>query len=87
MQRVYELVKKFKIKAGCIINKSDINLEITNKIKNYLEKENIVHISSLPYDDIFTKAMTQGKTIVESEGTELKDMVVESWEKIQLTFN
>ena len=26
LKRVYELVKKFNIKAGCIINKADVNL-------------------------------------------------------------
>jgi len=87
LQRVYELVKRFKIKAGCIINKSDINNEITDKIIKFLQKENILHISSIPYDDTFTTAMTQGKTIVEIDGTILKDIVVESWEKIQHTFN
>ncbi len=34
LKRVYELVKKFKIKAGCIINKADIN----NKISGEIEK-------------------------------------------------
>jgi len=29
LQRVYELIQKFRIKAGCIINKADINPEKT----------------------------------------------------------
>ena len=84
LKRVYQLVKKFKIKAGCIINKSDINKEVSKEIEKFLEKEDIVHISSLPYDETFTEAMTEGKTIVEYKKNELYKSLAESWEKVQL---
>lgn len=87
LQRVYQLVKKFKIKAGCIINKSDINKQVSEEIENYLEKEDIVHISSLPYDETFTEAMTKGKTIVEYDKSKLYNSMIESWEKVQLIAN
>ena len=87
LKRVYQLVKKFKIKAGCIINKADINKKISKEILNFLEKENINHISSLPYDETFTEAMTEGKTIVEYEKSQLYKNLVESWEKVQLLAN
>ena len=87
LRRVYELVKKFKIKAGCIINKADINNEVSEEIKNFLKKENIAHISSLPYDETFTEAMTEGKTIVEYDKSKLYNSIVESWEKVQLLAN
>ena len=64
-------MKKFKIKAGCIINKSDINQEVSAEIEKFLEKEDIVHISSLLYDENFTEAMTEGKTIVEYDNSKL----------------
>ncbi|RLD54540.1 MAG: (4Fe-4S)-binding protein [Bacteroidetes bacterium] len=81
LKRVYELVHKFNIKAGCIINKSDINKEVTEQIKEFLRKENIVHISNLPYDEDFTKAMTNGQTIVEYSNAHLKELVIDSWNK------
>lgn len=83
LKRVYELVKKFNLKAGCIINKSDINLDVTKEIIQFLEDESIKHITSLPYDENFTKAMTEGKTIVEYDHSELKDLIVESWEIVK----
>jgi len=83
LKRVYELVKKFYINAGCIINKSDLNPEKSNEILDYLKSEDIVHISSLPYDDIFTEAMTAGKTIVEYNGNTIKPILEESWDKIK----
>ena len=87
LKRVYELVKKFKIKAGCIINKADINNEVSGEIEKFLKKENIAHISSLPYDETFTEAMTEGKTIVEYGKNKLNNSIVESWKKVQLLAN
>jgi len=84
LKRVYELVKKFKIRAGCIINKSDINAEITNEVIKFLNDESITHIANLPYDENFTKAMTVGETIVEYDRAELKNLLVASWEKVKL---
>ena len=83
LKRVYELVKKFKIKAGCIINKYDINQMLSKEIEKFLIEENIVFISKLPYNEDFTKAMTIGKTIVEYENEELKTIVIDSWNKVK----
>ncbi len=83
LKRVYELVDKFNLRAGCVINKSDINLELTNEIIEFLNKESIEHIVSLPYNENFTKAMTHGQTIVEFDNGELRDKIIESWEKVK----
>lgn len=83
LKRVYELVNKFKIKAGCIINKSDLNLQISDEIERFLRKENIIHISNLPYDETFTMAMTNGQTIVEYNDNSLKALLTESWNKVK----
>ncbi|HSH52548.1 MAG TPA: ATP-binding protein, partial [Bacteroidales bacterium] len=83
LKRVYQLVKKFKINAGCIINKYDINQEITDKIMDFLRNEKIEHIASLPYDENFTRAMTRGKTIVEYDKNELKELITKSWTKVK----
>jgi MinD superfamily P-loop ATPase len=83
LKRIYELIKRFKIKAGCIINKFDLNLQLTNEISEYLKHENIFHISNLPYDESFTKAMTIGQTIVEYNENNLKPILQDSWNKIK----
>jgi len=85
LKRVYELVHKFNIKAGCIINKSDINEDMTAQIEDFLKEENIVHIANLPYDETFTKAMTNGQTIVEYANNDLSKKIKESWNKIMET--
>ena len=83
LKRVYELVKKFNIKAGCIINKADVNIEKQAEIKQFLVDEGIEHIIDLPYNEDFTKAMTLGQTIVEYKQKELTGLLEQAWEKIK----
>lgn len=83
LKRVYSLVRKFSIKAGCIINKYDLNTDKADEIVKFLESENIVHIADLPYDEDFTKAMTVGKTVAEYKSSSLKGKIESSWQKLQ----
>lgn len=83
LKRVYELVKKFNIKAGCIINKADVNIEKQAEIKQFLADEGIEHLADLPYDEDFTKAMTLGQTIVEYDNENLTSLLEQAWEKIK----
>ena len=85
LKRVYKLVKKFKIRAGCIINKSDLNIQITEKIENFLKKENILHLANLQYDESFTESMTYGQTIVEYSDNNLTGILSDTWNKIKQT--
>ena len=83
LKRAYELVKKFGIKAGCIINKADINSNKTKDIHQFIKEEKINLITEIPYNENFTQAMTEGKTIVEYDDSNLKNILVYSWEKIK----
>ena len=83
LRRVYELVEKFHLPAGCIINKADLNLEKTQSILDFLKEKDIIHLANLPYDDSFTLAMTNCKTIVEYDEGKIKDVVTKVWEDIK----
>ena len=83
LKRVYELVNKFHIKAGCIINKSDLNTNKTKEIIEFLQTEDIIHLANLPYDERFTEAMTDCKTIVEVDENEITEILTQTWVKIK----
>lgn len=85
LKRAYELVKKFNIRAGCIINKADLNVQASEKIEDFLKAEDILHISSLPYDDIFTESMTYGQAVIEYANNDMTGMIKDSWDKIKQT--
>ena len=85
LKRVHKLVKTFSYEAVCIINKYDLNEEMSQKIERFLEKEGIKLVAKLPYDDTFTKALALAQPIVEySDDGELSLLVKESWEKIKI---
>jgi MinD superfamily P-loop ATPase len=83
LKRVYELVKKFNIKAGCIINKADVNPGKCAEIAQFLAENDIVHLTDLPYDENFTRAMVLGQTMVEYDHGKLKELLTESWENVK----
>jgi len=88
LKRVYELVSKFKIKSGCIINKADLNRDMTEKIKEYLKAENIKLLATVPYSEYFKKSLREHKTIVEYEGDDeelqnIKLKIRNAWDKIK----
>ncbi len=82
LKRVWDLVNKFKIPAGCIINKADINPDLTQKIKLFLETEKIDYISSIPYDSDFQKAIANAMSIVEYNPEKWTGIFENIWEKI-----
>ncbi len=65
LERVLELCRHFKIPAGVIINKCDLNLDQANDIKAYCRTQHLPLIGELPHDQVFTEAMVQGLTVTE----------------------
>ncbi len=83
LSRVYELIEKLKLKSGCIINKADINPDMTSQIKDFLKEKKVDLLGELPYDTKFTEAISIGKTIVEYDKGMLRDQIVAAWEKVK----
>jgi MinD superfamily P-loop ATPase len=85
LKRVYELVKKFNIPAGCIINKADLNIRTTENVMEFLDAEDILHLASLPYDEVFTESMTSGRTVIEYTDNEMTGLIKDTWKNIKQT--
>jgi MinD superfamily P-loop ATPase len=65
MERVAQLAEHFKVPAMICVNKYDLNLELTNDIKDYVKENRIKWLGQIPFDPIFTKAMVQGQSVFE----------------------
>jgi len=65
MERVAELAAFFKIPAMVCVNKFDLNPDMGEAIEAFSKERNVKVIGRVPFDPSFTKAMVQGKTIVE----------------------
>jgi MinD superfamily P-loop ATPase len=63
--RLIKLIDSFKIPVHAVINKFDINPEITTQVENYLAEKQIPLAGKLPFDTKMVTSMVKGKTIVE----------------------
>lgn len=82
-QRVIELVQQFKIPVFVMINKWDINAEMTVHIEKYLEENSIPLLAKLPFREIFVEAMIKGKTIVEFDpGSDITRTLRSAWKEL-----
>jgi len=68
MERVAELAAFFKIPAMICVNKFDLNPDQGEGIEAFARERNVAVVGRVPFDPAFTKAMVQGKTIVEFDG-------------------
>jgi MinD superfamily P-loop ATPase len=67
MKRLIQTIRRTRINMAVCINKFDINLAISDKIRDYLIKENIPYARQIQYDQDVISWINQGKNIMESD--------------------
>jgi len=83
MQRALEIVKKFGAKTYVIINKYDLNREMSLQIESWCNSEDVSVSGHLPFDPEMVKAMIQGKSINEfNDKSEISRKIKEIWYNI-----
>lgn len=65
LKRVLELIAGFKIPASVVINRHDLNGDMTRQIENWCSASGIRVIGKIPFDAKIVEAMLHGKSIVE----------------------
>lgn len=66
LERVLELARHFKIKTAVCVNKSDLNEDMTAKIKTVCREKGAIFAGTIPYDPAVTEAMVAQKSLVEN---------------------
>lgn len=83
MQRVAELATHFKVPGLVCINKYDLNQEMTEKVEEYALSRNMTLLGRIPFDPVFTKAMIEGKNVMEYAPDSLAaGAIKEVWGKV-----
>ncbi|MDX9780759.1 MAG: ATP-binding protein [bacterium] len=82
LERVYSVVERFRIPAGCIVNKADLNIRNRDKIREFLKDKAIDLLAELPYDLRISTLMVGGRTMVEDPAIESGAMLGKSWNYI-----
>ncbi len=82
-ERLVELVKKFRIPVYAIINKADIHLAMANQLEAYFKNEGIPVLVRLNFDDLFTRAMKHGQSVIEFDPeSETSHKIRKAWKDV-----
>lgn len=84
MQRTVEVVHKFNRNPLIIINKYDLNQEMSKVIRDWTAANNLVVVGCLPFNPLFVEAMVQRKSIIEyMPDSEISQQIRSIWNKIK----
>ncbi len=85
MKRALEITSNFKLKTWVIVNKFDLNTDLTYQIESYCQQRNISVIGKFPFDRLVVDAMVNCKSVIEfAPYSEVAKMIRESYELITL---
>lgn len=83
MQRTVEIVQKFSLPAFVIINKYDLNFDMSDQIEDWCRQNRITIGGLLPFDKQMVDAMIMGKSITEfNPDNEISKKIKIIWNKI-----
>jgi MinD superfamily P-loop ATPase len=83
MDRAMQLVRGFRIPVSVVINKYDLNPEVTEQIEAYSRNAQAGVLGRIPYDPQVTRSMVQRHCVVE-DGESPADLAIRAiWERLE----
>lgn len=83
IKRLISLVRDFNIPMKAIINKYDINEQMSEELREYLIQEKIELLAQIKFDENFTKAMVEEQSIIEfAPESETSTRLKQVWKKL-----
>ncbi|HAN79644.1 MAG TPA: (4Fe-4S)-binding protein [Bacteroidales bacterium] len=83
LKRIIDLLKAYKGTIYLIINKFDINMDYSERIKQVAKIHNITVLGEIPYNRIFTDAMINCKSVTEFSPEHKISLLIKSfWTKL-----
>jgi MinD superfamily P-loop ATPase len=82
LKRILDLTKHFGIKTGVVVNKYDLNPEISEKIKKVTENYSYDFLGVIPYDRKVVEAQMKGLSIIEYNDGQISKKIKELWKKV-----
>jgi len=83
MKRALEITSNFKLKTWVIVNKFDLNMDLTHQIESYCQQRNISVVGKFPFNRLVVDAMVNCKSVIEfAPDSEVAKMIRESYSAI-----
>jgi len=87
MIKAKDLCDFLKIPVMILVNKFDLNPEITDQIENYTKTANALFMGKIPFDDDFPKAIMNKKSPVEYSNGKGAQVLKSVFEKVMKNIN
>jgi len=88
LERVVKEAQHFRVQTVVIINKFDINLENSTRIKEWCQDNNLKLIGKIHFDNIITtEALVRGLPVVEYSNNKAANEIKNIWQKIEEMIN
>lgn len=86
-KRLVQLVNNFKVPVLAVINKFDLNSEVSEKVLLFLRKNKIRLVGKISFENEIVESMIAGQTIVEfSPESTISKEIYYIWEEIRKQF-
>lgn len=82
LRRVLELISHFGIPGLAVVNKADINPELSQEIEVFCREAGVGLATRVPYDQIFTRAQILGQSVVEFDPQGMGQTLQGIWESM-----
>jgi len=86
LERILKLAEHFKIPSMVCINKFDINLENSQKIISYCDKNGSKVIGRIPYEPKVVEALVDRKTVMEYTCNGVETEIQQMWKQVETHF-
>lgn len=80
--RVIRVTKHFGILPKLVVNKYDLNMDMTKEIERYCRDNNVETLGKIGFDKSIVDAMVNGKTIIEHPEGKAKKEITRIWDKL-----
>jgi MinD superfamily P-loop ATPase len=83
MRRAMQLARGFRIPVAVVINKYDINAEVTRQIEDLSDNANARMLEKIPYDPEVIRAMVRRHCVVENGNSPANAAIRGVWERLK----
>lgn len=83
LKRIIETVRHFKRDFAVVINKYDINEEISGKIEKFCQSENIEILGKIPFDETVEKSILEMNPVVNYKNSKAAKAIIKIYEKLK----
>lgn len=82
-ERVIDVAKHFNIPVKVIINKYDLNCDITEKIEQWAKDRNIQVLGKIVFSKSVVRSVVEGKTIIEYSNNKVTKTLSNIWKVLE----